>query len=157
MGIPQGYNLGPLLFLLFVNNCPSCLECISCNLFADDSAINCSGKTITNINDTLQSDVHKAVKWFHDNTLTVNIDKSCAIAIGTQQRLNSQEAQLLIAIENDNLSVVDTIKYLGVTTIDNNLSWNQHVNNLCLKLFPKIELLQKLKYKLPQEQLITIY
>ncbi len=51
---------------------------------------------------------------------------------------------------------MDAIKYLGVI-IDANLSWNQCVNNLCLKLSPKIELLRKLKYKLPQEQLITIY
>ncbi len=49
------------------------------------------------------------IKSFYDNMLTVSINKSCAIVIGTQQRLNNQAAQLVIAIENDNLSVVDPI------------------------------------------------
>ena len=98
----------------------------------------------------------KAIKWFHDNKLTVNIEKSCAIAIGTQQRLKNQTEQLSISIGNANLSLVETIKYLGVT-IDDNISWNQHVNNLCSKISPRIELLRKLKYKLPTEQLITVY
>ena len=156
MGVPQGSNIGPLLFMLFVNDFPSCLECTSCNLFADDTAIYCSGTNITEINSTLQVDVKNVVKWFNDNMLTVNIDKSCSIAIGTHQRLNNQTEELNVTVMDDNLRNVNSIKYLGLT-IDNNLNWNQHVNNLCLKLSPKIELLRKLKHKLPTEQLITIY
>ena len=68
----------------------------------------------------------------------------------------NQTEQLSISIGNTNLSLVETIKYLGVT-IDDNISWNQHVNNLCSKLSPRIELLRKLKYKLPTEQLITVF
>ncbi len=76
-GVPQGSNLGPLLFLLFVNDFPSCVECTKCNLFADDRAIYCNGSSMDEITVTLQADVQNAVKWFHDNLLTVNIDKSC--------------------------------------------------------------------------------
>ena len=131
-----------------MNDFPSCLECTSCNLFADDTVIYCSGKTVPEINATLQSDVDKAIKWFHDNKLTVNIEKSCAITIGTQQRLKNQTEQLSISIGNENLSLVETIKYLGVT-IDDNISWNQHVNNLCSKILPRIELLLKLNTNCP--------
>ncbi len=62
--------------------------------------------------------------------LTVNIDKSCGIVIGTHQRLQNQTEQLSISIGDENVSLVNTIKYLGVK-IDDNLSWNQHINNLC--------------------------
>jgi len=154
MGVPQGSNLGPLLFLLFVNDFAKCLDCTTCNLFADDTAIYCGDNSISNVNQTLQIDVENAIKWFKDNLLTVNIDKSCAILIGTNQRLQKQN--LSISVENMSLSNVDSIKYLGVT-IDQNLSWNTHISAICKKVSPKIEMLRKLKCKLPRDQICIIY
>ena len=154
MGVPQGSNLGPILFLLFVNDFPDCLKCTTCNLFADDTAIYCHGSHITDINTTLQTDVLNSTKWFSDNMLTLNIDKSCTIAIGTQKRLSNNNLNILA--ENNLLTNVNKVKYLGVT-IDKNLNWNDHVSTLCAKISPKIGLLRKLKYKIPKDQLITIY
>ena len=100
--------------------------------------------------------MENAVKWLGDNLLTVNIDKTYVIPIGTQQRLSKQQSNLNIKFMDVNLDTVNSIKYLGVT-IDSNLSWNDHVSNLCKKVSPKIELLRKLKHKLPINQLNTIY
>ncbi len=105
---------------------------------------------------TLQVDVKNAAKWFHDNLLTVNIDKSCVIPIGTRQRLSNMDHDFEISIDDEKLANVDNIKYLGVT-IDKHLTWNTHISNLCKSISPKIELLRKLKYKLPAEQLNIIY
>lgn len=154
MGVPQGSNLGPLLFLLFVNDFPSCLQC-SCNLFADDTAIYCSAKTINELNISLQMETNKAFKWFNENQLTLNIDKTCTIAIGTRQRIKPND-ELNINLLDEHLNPVNEIKYLGVT-IDNNLTWNKHIHNLVSRVSPKIGLLRKLKYKLSTEQLNIVY
>ena len=155
MGVPQGSNLGPLLFLLFVNDFPSCLQCSSCNLFADDTAIYCKAKTIDKLNTDLQLETNQAFKWFNDNLLTVNTDKTCTIVIGTRQRITPTD-DLTITLSNNPLNPVNRIKYLGVT-IDKNLTWNDHINNLVSKVSPKIALLRKLKYKLSTEHLNTVY
>ncbi len=89
-------------------------------MFADDTAIYCSSETIKEVNGILQQDVEKAITWFHDNLLTVNIDKSCAIAVSTSKRLHNQLGELNITVTDDKLVNVDSIKYLGIT-IDNNL------------------------------------
>ncbi len=61
-GSTAGLKLGPLLFLLFVNDFPSCLECTKCNLFADDTAIYCNGSSMDKITETLQVDIQNVVK-----------------------------------------------------------------------------------------------
>ena len=159
IGVPQGFNLGPLLFLLFVNDFPQCLTCTVCNLFADDTAIYCSANSVSDASNILQKDVNNVIKWFHDNMLTVNIDKSCTLAIGTTRRLAAQNNDLNITIDNTSLQHVSNMKYLGVT-IDRTLSWDDHIScisSVCKKVSPKIELLRKIKYKLPKDQLCTIY
>jgi len=156
-GVPQGSNLGPLLFLLFSNDIPKCLNFSSCNLYADDTIIYKSGKNVDTTANSLQQDVNSLIKWFENNKLTLNIDKSCTINMGTRQKLKAaKNANTSISINNTELKMVDKLKYLGVT-IDNTLSWEQHIDNLCTKISPKVELLRRIKYKLGKSQLIDIY
>ncbi len=75
-GVPQGSVLGPILFLIFINDLPDCLLCTACNIYADDTELHCCGNTITEVEETLQHDVHNLGKWFHDNRLVPNGAKS---------------------------------------------------------------------------------
>ena len=84
--------------------------CTTCNLFADDTAIYCHGSDITDVNITLQNDVINSVKWLNDNMLTVNIDKSCYIAIGTRKSLSTTNIE--ISVENNIFPHVNNVKYL---------------------------------------------
>ena len=72
-GVPQGSILGPLLFTMFINDFPSCLSNAFCNIFADDTKMGVSDKSITKIQQ-LQNAVNEAIKWFGQNKLTLNID-----------------------------------------------------------------------------------
>ena len=144
------------MFLLFVNDSPKCLTCTVCNLFADDTAIYCSGNYVSDVSKTLQTDVTNVIDWFQNNMLTVNINQSCTLTVGTARRLANYDTDLNITIGDTNLLNVSNMKYLGVT-IDNNLSWNDHISNICKNISPKIELLRKIRYKLPKQQLCTKY
>ena len=88
VGVPQGTVLEPLLFMLFINDLPTSVQHSDCNLFADDSMIHTEG-THDEIQRKLQTDVSGFHSWFEANKLTINVNKSGCMVIGTHQRLQS--------------------------------------------------------------------
>ena len=68
-GVPQGSNLGPLLFLIYINDFPSCLETTQSNLFADDTILSCQGQSSLDIEHKLNNDLVNAQKWLSANKL----------------------------------------------------------------------------------------
>ena len=70
-GVPQGSVLGPLLFLLFINDFPSCLPNATCNIFADDNMVHVNGTSITEFETLLQKSVDESVEQFKLRVLFV--------------------------------------------------------------------------------------
>lgn len=73
LGVPQGSVLGPLLFLIFINDMPNCLKHSQCMLYADDSMIlnsaNCTSALVTKLN----SDIANVQEWCNNNKLQINL------------------------------------------------------------------------------------
>ncbi len=154
IGVPQGSVLGPILFLLFVNDLPSIVSNTQCNMFADDTLFYCSGSNISDIQECLQKDIDKVVKWLTENKLTLNVDKCCTMAISHPHKV--ADKSLKIIINNQQIENVSNCKYLGVN-IDQALNWSSHINTVCKMISSKIGVLRRLSNVLPSHILNTVY
>ena len=125
-GVPQGSVLGPLLFLLYINDMPSRVTSTT-RLFADDSLLYCKIKTVEDTR-TLQEDLRKLEQWESDWQMQFNPGKCEVIRISRRKNL----IQATYQIHQQDLSVVENGRYLGVT-LNNKLSWNPHVDSVTKK------------------------
>ena len=138
-GNPQGSCLGPLLFLLFTNDLHLHLLYSNCILFADDTTIFYSGKSIRYIEWCIQEDLKILQDWFQANKLTLNLNKAVVMIFGTKIPKNYK-----IEIDNHTLPVVTATKFLG-TWIDSELNWKVHYDKLVVKLLQNMHMLRLCK------------
>ena len=144
-GVPQGTVLGPLFFLIYINDIHHNLSPgTSIRLFADDSLLY---RPIKNLQDTLtlQRDLDQLQKWERVNKMEFHPGKCQILRITNKRRpiINTYN------IHNTDLQVFSSAKYLGVT-IDDNLSWNEQTNNVYKKASFMLSFLERNFYRCPK-------
>ena len=115
-GVPQGTILGPLLFLLCINDLPNCLSNCEPRMYADDTHLTYAGNNIHNIQTSLKEDLENVHSWLRAKKLTLNMTKTEFMLIGSRQRLTNVTVSSTLAI-NDFRTLTSIIAILFGETV----------------------------------------
>ena len=156
-GIPQGSILGPLLFILYINDLPEHVSNVQVSMYADDTAIVYSSKDINDVVDRINDDLKKVDNWLSRNKLSLNIQKTSFMIIGTPQKLaHISNHDIDINIRGIRLQRVNHCKHLGIV-IDENLLWSNHVEHVSKKVLTGLYFLRKSNNVLPKNIQAMLY
>jgi hypothetical protein len=104
VGVPRGSILGPLLFLIYINNLPECLTHCKSTLYADDTLLYYSAESISELQSKLNSDLRSLSGYLNNNLLTLNHDNTKFIIFAGRQRPTSTS---LFAIDDKTRTIVE--------------------------------------------------
>lgn len=140
-GVPQGSTLGPLLFILYINDICNTSEKKTFCLFADDTSLLYSDKNVDLAVQNLNIELRVITSWLLANKLCINVLKSNYIIFCASQFKYTQSVPLIL--NNANLEQVKGTKFLGIH-IDENLTWKKHIGTIAVKISRNIGIMSRL-------------
>ena len=147
VGIPQGSILGPLLFLIYVNDLPDCHLASDIILYADDTVIYYSTKNVSDLDHHINADLRTVSEWFSRNLLTLNISKCNFVIFGSPKKLNHIQ-DILVEVEGTCIERTQSFKCLGMT-FNQSMSWADHIDAISMKTNQRIGLIRRIRNVLP--------
>ena len=153
-GVPQGSILGPLLFLLYINDIVNASPILSYILFADDTTLLYADRNLDNVFSVLNNELPKLISWIRVNKLSLNVDKSNYILFHCNNK--PIDLNYIILLNNVELEQKSCIKFLGIF-IDEYLNWNQQYEHVKSQLSRVIGIMYKIKDMLPLYALCLLY
>ena len=182
-GVPQGSILGPLLFILYVNDITTTTSLLEIILFADDTTLLYSHPDISSKVNLINNELREISNWFKANKLSVNASKTNYMMLGTSHMTNKYidvnepcdgdvvdsttnivfqnkekitKHKVNVILDNVSLERVNSTKFLGVI-IDENLTWKNHIDTVSKTISRNIGMLTKMKHYVPGYILYSLY
>ena len=155
-GVPQGSILGPLLFLIYINDICCSSSVLNFILFADDTNLFYSSKSITELQQVLNNELAALSEWFKANRLSLNIDKTSYILFCANNARRVPELSFELFIESIKVKRVESCKFLGVY-LDEKMTWKNHIEQITSKMSKTVGIISRTKHILPKYVLHTLY
>ena len=153
-GVPQGSVLGPLLFIIFINDLPQSINKSSTILFADDTTLLTTASNLDELFVASNDDANSLYNWFCSNNLSLNTAKTQYIVF--TKKLCPKTLKHNLRIGDELIANVKEAKFLGMI-LDNRLNWHSHIAKIRTKLSSSIFGISRVKTLLPRHSLISLY
>ena len=150
-GVPQGSILGPLLFLIYINDLNYVSKLLNTIMFADDTNLFLTGKSLTELEQQMNTELEIINNWFQTNLLSLNVSKTSYIIFS-----NNKIPDINICIQDACLSRQFDTKFLGVI-LSANLKWNKHIEVVSNKISKNVGIISKVRHIIPPHLTRSLY
>ena len=160
-GVPQGSVLGPLIFLIYINDIHTCSNKLSFYLFADDTNLLYADKNLKYLESSVNTELQNVCDWLNAKKLTLNTKKWNFVVFRPKQKKLNYLDRLRVQDNNGTngfsfLQSKDYVKFQGVF-IDKRLTWKNHIDFIASKISKLVGVIARLRHNVPLNTLLQIY
>ena len=152
LGVPKGSLLGPLLFLIYINDLPWVSQVFNILMYADDTTLYCNLND-TNCDNFWNNKLSKISEWLSSNKLSLTIKKSKFMVFHVAQKRVDYP---VLKLNNVVIEWVSQFNFLGVI-LNSRLKWDKHIAHISLKISRVSGVLFRVRHIYPLEVLLTLY